>query len=327
MPPHKELLISTRQFAHESRLRSWWHVGSTLGVVAVLAAIASGTMNWPVRVLASGLLGLAIVRVFVLYHDFQHGAILRRSPAGTLLMKVIGLILLTPSSGWNRSHNHHHAHNSKLSAPDIGTYPLMTVEQYRNASRTSRVLYAVQRHPLTMCLGYLTVFLYGMCVRPFLANPQRHSDGAVSILCHAALLVWLGCLGFDDLVLAALVPFSVASAAGAYLFYAQHNFPGAHLTLTTDWDYATAALASSSYLRMGPFMSWFTANIGYHHVHHLNPRIPFYRLPEAMRALPALQAPGTSSLGAADVRACLRLKLWDPDSERLVPWCHLRKAA
>ena len=78
---------------------------------------------------------------------------------------------------------------------------------------------------------------------------------------------------------------------------------------------------------MGPLLNWFTANIGYHHVHHLNSRIPFYRLPEAMHALPELQSPRTSSLHPADVHACLRLKLWDPASQQLVPWSHLREAA
>jgi omega-6 fatty acid desaturase (delta-12 desaturase) len=327
MPPDKELLISTRQFAREIRWRSWWHVGTTLAVVCCLAAITSSELNWPARVLASGLLGLAIVRVFVLYHDFQHGAILRHSRPAQALMRLVGMILLTPASGWNRSHNFHHTHNSKLSAPDIGTYPLMTVDQYRNAGWAQRALYVAQRHSLTMCCGYLAVFLFGMCLRPFFANPRRHWDGGVSVIGHSALLLWLGCDEPDDLVLSALVPFSLASAIGAYLFYVQHNFPGVHLTPASDWRYTAAALASSSYLRMGPLMNWFTANIGYHHVHHLNARIPFYRLPDAMRAIPALQAPECSSLAVADIRACLRLKLWDPDSQRLVPWSSLQDAA
>jgi len=327
MPTHKDLLISTKPFARESRGRSWWHVGSTVAVAVVLTAIASSDLHWVTRILASILLGLTTVRVFVLYHDFQHGAILRRSRLGKLLMEAAGLILLTPASGWNRSHNHHHAHNSKLSAPDIGTYPLMTVDEYRKANRSKQAVYAIQRHPLTMCFGYLTVFLFGMCIRPFLANPRRHWDGAASIVCHSALLVWVATFGFDDLVLAALIPFSLASAVGAYLFYAQHNYPGVQVNPVCEWDYATAALDSSSYIKMGPLMNWFTANIGYHHVHHLNARIPFYRLPEAMRALPAVQNPVTSSLEAADVHACLRLKLWDPVSGQLVPWNHLRNAA
>lgn len=326
MTPQKELLISTRQFTQENRWRSWWHVSTTLAAIALLTAIVTSDLNWPVRIVASVLLGLAMVRAFVVYHDYQHGAILRKSRLGKLLMNGIGLILLTPASGWNRSHNHHHAHNSKLSAPDVGTYPLMTVEQYRAASWGKRILYIIARHPLTMCCGYLTVFLYGMCVLPFFANPRRHWDGAVSLVCHAALLFWLGARGIDDLVLAALVPFSLASAIGAYLFYVQHNFPGVHLTVSTEWNHATAALESSSYLRMGRLMNWFTANIGYHHVHHLNSRIPFYRLPEAMAALPELGAPRTVSLSVADVRACLGLKLWDPVTERLVPWSILRSS-
>src|SRR5437868_6541013 len=108
MPPHRELLISTRQFTHERRWRSWWAVGSTAALVLALSAIALSALNWPTRVLASFLLGLTVVRVFVIYHDFQHGAILRRSRAVRLLMQLVGLILLTPPSSWNRSHNHHH---------------------------------------------------------------------------------------------------------------------------------------------------------------------------------------------------------------------------
>jgi omega-6 fatty acid desaturase (delta-12 desaturase) len=171
-----------------------------------------------------------------------------------------------------------------------------------------------------MLFGYVTVFLYGMCIRPLLANPRRHMDGAIAIVVHAALLLWVGLDEFDDLCLATLIPFSIASTVGAYLFYAQHNFPGARPEPTHEWDYTTAALDASSYIKMGPVFNWLTANIGYHHVHHLNSRIPFYRLPEAMRALPELQSPGTSTLRPVDIYACLRLKLWDPEAEQLVPW-------
>ena len=102
MLPQKQLLISTRQFAREIRWRSWWHLWTTLAAVVLLSAITSSDLMWPARVFASGLLGLTIVRVFVLYHDFQHGAFLCRSRAGKRLMQAIGLILLTPASGWNR---------------------------------------------------------------------------------------------------------------------------------------------------------------------------------------------------------------------------------
>jgi omega-6 fatty acid desaturase (delta-12 desaturase) len=120
-----------------------------------------------------------------------------------------------------------------------------------------------------------------------------------------------------------VIPFTIASAMGAYLFYAQHNFPGVQFRSREEWNYVFAALQSSSYIRMSRLMSWFTGNIGYHHVHHLNALIPFYRLPEAMAALEELQTPLTTSLRPRDVFNCLRLKLWETDTDTLVP---LRRA-
>ena len=114
------------------------------------------------------------------------------------------------------------------------------------------------------------------------------------------------------------MPHFIASAIGAYLFYAQHNFPGVSFSDNEGWTYEKAALESSSYLRTGRIMAWFTGNIGYHHVHHLNARIPFYRLPEVLRAIPELQEPKTTSLHPAEIVRCLRLKVWDVDEQRMV---------
>ena len=114
------------------------------------------------------------------------------------------------------------------------------------------------------------------------------------------------------------VPVAVASALGAYLFYAQHNYPGVKVARRENWTFSGAALESSSHMQLGPAMQWLTANIGFHHVHHLNPAIPFYRLPEAMAALSELQHPQVTSLRPRDVVACFRLKLWDPEQAKMV---------
>jgi omega-6 fatty acid desaturase (delta-12 desaturase) len=105
---------------------------------------------------------------------------------------------------------------------------------------------------------------------------------------------------------------------GSYLFYAQHNFPGVVFRNNVEWSYANAALESSSYMKMNPFMEWVTANIGYHHIHHLNSRIPFYRLPEAMANIPGLQHPKVTTLKPSDIIKCLRLKVWDPDKNKMI---------
>ena len=117
-----------------------------------------------------------------------------------------------------------------------------------------------------------------------------------------------------------LLPFAIAAASGAYLFFVQHNFVGLHILPVEEWSHFRAALESSSYLRLGPIMNWFTGNIGYHHVHHLNSLIPCYRLPEAMAAIPELQSPVVTTLRPRDMITCLRLSLWDVPSQRLVTY-------
>ena len=159
-----------------------------------------------------------------------------------------------------------------------------------------------------------------MCVRSFLVSPAKHLDSLISMLLHGALVVAVGFAGLDILLLGLVVPMLVGSCLGAYLFYAQHNYPGVQLRNRADWTFVFAALHSSSYMTMNPLMRWVAGNIGYHHIHHLNPRIPFYRLPEAMAEIPELQSPVTTSLGLSDIRQCLSLKLWDPEQRELVPF-------
>jgi len=314
----KELLIASKDFASEYRWLSWWHLGSTLVALAAMIGIAVCDLPWAVRALASVVAGLVGVRVFIIYHDFQHSAILRNSPLATFLMSLYGISMLNPPSAWNRSHDHHHKHNSKTFGASIGSFPIMTTESYANASPAERFAYRAARHPLIMVLGYLTVFLWGMCLRPFLQNPKRHFDGGLSIVVHFGLMIFVGTFGTDVLLFGMIFPALVASSLGAYLFYAQHNYPAAKLKPRSQWSHVEAALHSSSYTRMGPVMNWFTGNIGYHHVHHLNHRIPFYRLPEAMASLKELQSPGTTSLAPADIAACLRLKLWSDEEDGFV---------
>jgi omega-6 fatty acid desaturase (delta-12 desaturase) len=313
-----ELLRAAKAFANEKRWLSWWHLAATLGLLAAALAIAvSGQALW-LRMVGSIAAGLLLVRLFIIYHDYQHGAILQRSWLASTIMMLFGLLSLNPPSIWKRSHNHHHGSNAKIYGSQIGSFPVMTTPAYQRASRREQLAYRASRHPLTVALGYLTVFLFGMCVRSLIVNPGKHFDSAIALLLHASLVVWLAYQGLDVLFFGLLLPMLIGSALGAYLFYAQHNFPGVRLRNRTQWDFVSAALDSSSCMRMNPLMSWLTGNIGIHHVHHLNPRIPFYRLPDAMAEIPALQTPVFTSLGWHDICACFALKLWDPSSGEMV---------
>ncbi len=183
------------------------------------------------------------------------------------------------------------------------------------------------RNPLNMLLGYVTVFFIGTSILPAFREPKEHWDTGLAALIHLAVLILLLIFAPGVALFAVVIPFTVAGALGAYLFYAQHNFPAAQLKTSEDWDYVDAALHSSSFIKMNPVMHWFTGNIGFHHVHHLNHKIPFYRLKEAMNGIEELQSPGVTSLRPWDVLRCLRLKLWDPELNRLVPLSAVKRAS
>lgn len=317
----RELIAATRPFLAERPALGWFHVISTLAALLGFGAVAVFAPWLWLRLTAGVAEGLVTLRMFVLYHDYMHGAFLRDSLAARLLFHAWGLVSLTPARPWRETHNHHHAHTAQLVGSHIGSYLTATVDEWRAMSRGERLRYRLIRHPLTMIFGYFTVFVFGMCVGAFLRRPRQNWDALVSLGVHAAGATAVGLtLGLEAALVAWFLPSMVAAALGAYLFYVQHNFPEVTLRSRADWTYVGAALDSSSYLRTGPVMGWVTANIGYHHVHHVNPTIPFYRLPEAMASMPELQSPSVTSLRPRDVLAAFRQKLWDPARGRMVTY-------
>lgn len=319
MKTGQELILATKRFAKDNTFRSWWCVLSTL--LLLLAALAGTLSNIHLlaRTTCSVLAGLLMIRAFVIYHDQQHHAILPKSKLAEGLMQIFGILAISPSSVWRSSHNHHHNHNSRLRGSQIGSYPIMTKEQFIKTPSAKRRVYLFMRHPLTIMFGYVFMFLFGMCLNPFFNHPKKHIDCLVAFIVHitiSVLLVYYG--GWLALLLAQLIPNFIALGIGSYLFYAQHNFPGVSFTDNAGWTYEKAALESSSYLRTSRIMAWFTGNIGYHHIHHLNSKIPFYRLPEVIREMPELQSPKTTSLRPSDILRCLRLKVWCVETQRMV---------
>jgi omega-6 fatty acid desaturase (delta-12 desaturase) len=323
----KDLLIASREFAEEQRGRSWFHLWTTLLALTAAVALACTPTFWPLQLVGSAAVALVLVRMFILYHDYEHGAILQNSRLARAIMTVVGWLLLSPPKTWKHAHDHHHQHNAQTFSKSLGTYPVMTTEDYARASRGQRFFYAIVRNPLTLLFGYATVFLWEICIHTLVHDRRSIKDIGPALVLHAGLIVGMALLGGWPLLLfGLLLPVLMATAMGSYLFYAQHNFPSVKFASEENWDYTFAALHSSSFCRMSRVMHWFTGNIGYHHVHHLNARIPFYRLPAAMAAMPELQAPGETSLLPWDVLACLRLKLWDEEAGRMVSFGEARRA-
>jgi acyl-lipid omega-6 desaturase (Delta-12 desaturase) len=315
----KELILATKPYAKEIRSKSWL---VTLSTLFLLLGTLLGTLFAPnifLKVACSIAAGLLTSRMFVIYHDYLHHAILNKSPLAKVIMTIFGIYSLAPTSIWKRSHDYHHKHNSKLFSASIGSYPILTKKKYESLSGSQKKAYLFTRHPFTIFFGYFSMFLIGMCYRSFKSSPGRHIDSLIAMIVHATaavLVFWFG--GWVALLLTIVIPFFIPGILGAYLFYAQHNFPGVTFSDNNTWDYEKAAMQSSSFMVMNPFMAWVTANIGYHHIHHLNSRVPFYRLPEVMKAIPELQKAKTTSFKFSDIKACLKLKVWDPERGEMV---------
>ncbi len=320
------LIKATLPFEVEHRWTTWrLFTTATLIYALCLAAVVVADW-WPAKVLAGGIAGLVLVRLFIFYHDALHGAIFRKSTIGQALMSLVGMHVLAVRSVWKETHDYHHQHNAQLATASIGSYPVLTVEQYRRATPNERRAYRLTRHPLTMGAGMLTVFALGMVISAFKRNPRRHWAGPVALGFQIAAFVLLGIfISWLNALCLVAIPAAVAMAMGSYLFYAQHNFPSVKLHRRRDWNFTQAALTSSSLFDMSPLMRWFTGDIGFHHVHHLNHRIPFYRLEETMRALPELQAPGRTSWRLRDIRACLAQAVWDPEVGHMRTWAEARE--
>ncbi|TAG42358.1 MAG: fatty acid desaturase [Cytophagia bacterium] len=322
----KELILASKAYTQENRSRSWFETIITL--VLLVSSLFLSFVEFPlvIRIVLSTITALLYVRIFVIYHDYQHHAILQKSKLATLIMKTVGLYLLTPQNIWKRSHDHHHSHNSKLTLSGIGSYPTISKRLFVRLSKKNQFIYLLNRHPITILLGYFTLFIYWLNVKSFYQSPKKHWDSFWSLVLHlsASVLIFYF-LGATTFFVSWLFPFFVAFAIGSYLFYCQHNFPGAQYAENQDWKYDEAALFSTSFMVMNPIMQWMTGNIGFHHVHHLNSRIPFYRLPEVMKEMPELQHAIRTSWNPIDVWNCMNLKLWDAENKEMITLKQLRR--
>ncbi len=315
----KDLLLATRKYAKEDRKKSWFLFLSTFSLMIAAYAGAVVSPFLIPQIIFSILAGLISVRLFIIYHDYLHNSILQDSFFAKTLFMFYGLFMLTPTSIWKRSHDYHHANNAKLYTTSIGSFPLVTKKEFLAASKSERAKYLFVRNPFTIAFGYFFAFLWGMCIRTLLVNPKKHLDTFFAIVFHYGIgFTIYYFFGFQSFFFGFFFPTFFNCALGAYLFYAQHNFPGATYNNKEGWDYTHAALYSSSFMKMSGIMHWFTGNIGYHHIHHLNHKIPFYNLPKAFNEMIELQKPVVTSLSPSDIYKCLTLKVWDPENGKMI---------
>jgi len=269
-----------------------------------------------------------LVRLFMIQHDCGHGAFFRHRLANDWVGRAISVLTLTPYDFWRSTHAVHHASSGNLDRRGLGDVSTLTVREYLTLSWWGRFCYRLYRHPIVMFgIGptYLFVLQQRLPIgmlrggwRPWLSTMA--TNFAIALV--AATLIWL--IGIGPFLLVHLPIILIAGAIGVWLFFVQHQFDPTFWAPEGEWTLHDAALYGSSHYDLPAVLHWFTANIGLHHVHHLCSRIPYYRLPKALRDHPELR--GIGRLTILQSLGCVRLVLWDESERRLVSFRELRRS-
>lgn len=271
-------------------------------------------------VLAAGFL----VRIFIIFHDCGHGSFFRSKRANAIIGTVCGLLTFTPYYQWRHDHAMHHASAGDLDRRGSGDVYTLTVAEYLRMASWDQLKYRVFRHPLVMLTaGPIYSFIVTQrFVLPNAGPRERRSVYATNITLLALIVIMSLTIGLWQFLLIQLPVALFAGALAIWLFYCQHQFEGTYWAHHDTWDYEAAALQGSSYFKMPRVLQWFTGNIGFHHVHHLSPRIPNYNLEACHNAHPRFQEATTITFGSS--LKYFSLKLWDEESQRLVGVRELR---
>jgi len=288
-----------------------WSIHAVLASSVSLALLLALLLALP----AAGLL----VRTFILMHDCAHGSFFASRRLNEVVGFVTGVLTLTPFAQWRRDHALHHASSGNLDRRGHGDVPTLTVREYFARPPRARLAYRLIRHPALLLLGGPLHLAIGQRLRGksiATGSPQTLSVWRTNTAILVMLAVAFSTVGWKTVVVAYAVPYYIAAMAGVWLFYVQHQFEDAYWAPHDDWDYVEAALRGSSHLRLPAVLQWFTGSVGLHHVHHVAPKIPNYRLQPCCDANAMFQRSPVVTLRSGTT--ALRLSLWDEDERRMI---------
>jgi omega-6 fatty acid desaturase (delta-12 desaturase) len=272
-----------------------------------------------------GLASLFLVRIFILFHDCSHGSFFGSRRANEILGYVSGILTFTPFAYWQHNHLVHHGTYADLDHRGVGDIWTLTVEEYLASSRMMQRGYRLYRNPLVF-LGIGPGYSF-LITQRFLHQWDGKNEHFSAALTNLAILVIILSasltIGLSTYLLIQLPIMLIAGAIGVWLFYVQHQFEGVYWSRHEDWEPLKAALKGSSYYRLPWVLQWFTAHIGLHHVHHVLPRIPNYRLQQCYDESPAMRTVTPLTLRAS--LKSVHLNLWDEKRRRLVSFKSLQE--
>jgi omega-6 fatty acid desaturase (delta-12 desaturase) len=265
------------------------------------------------------LIGLLLVRTFIIMHDCTHGSFFANKRANDIVGFITGVLAATPYAQWRREHALHHASSGDLERRGFGDITTLTVAEYQALSPAKQRRYRLYRHPaLLLLIGPLFLIIGQRWRKKTDAAGFSHLGNVwATNIAFAAMVAgfwWL--FGAKVLLLIAFPAWFFAAILGIWLFYVQHQFENTYWRHHDEWDYAAAAIEGSSYLKLPKWLQWFTGNIGLHHIHHLGPRIPNYNLQRCHDEVRSFQS--APVLYPKDCVRVLRLALWDEQRQTLV---------
>jgi len=325
LPPSWKDIVA--RYQRSSAWRACWQVLNTLVPYAALWYFMHLSLNisaWlvvPLILLAAGFL----VRIFIITHDCGHGSFFKSRRANDILGFITGVLTFTPYHHWRWEHALHHSSSGDLDRRGTGDIWTLTVQEYLEASRWKRFAYRLARNPFVL---FVLAPLFMFLVWQRFPNPKANRRERLSVHWTNLALVAMAAgmssvFGLKAYLLIQLSVVAVAGSAGIWLFYVQHQFEGVYWERGANWDYATAALKGSSFYKLPKILQWFSGSIGFHHIHHLSPRIPNYHLEKCHRAEPLFQTvKPVTLLGSLK---SFTYRLWDEQQRTLVGYGHLRR--
>ena len=262
-------------------------------------------------ILASGF----IIRTFIIFHDCTHGSFFHNKKLNDTIGTITGVLTFFPYEKWKREHAIHHATSSNLDARGVGDIWVMTVDEYKDASKWERFAYRIYRNPVIL-FGFGPIYLIlisGRVNRKDARKKERYN----TYLTNALIVLFYGTIaffvGWQSFLIVQVVSMYIAGSLGIWLFYIQHTFEDSYFEEESEWDYVKAAVDGSSYYKLPRLFQWLTGNIGYHHVHHLAPRVPNYNLEEAHESTPPLHQATTITFLTS--LKSLKYRVYDPKNK------------
>ena len=320
-PDVQDIAARLREFATPNDRRAFYELAVTiipfLGFVG--AMYASLGLPYIVTLILSVGAAAFLIRLFIIQHDCGHHAFFKTRQWNDLLGHQLGLITMTPYEDWKLDHALHHAWSGNLDHRGFGDVTTWTVEEYRQKPWYWRLRYRAFRHPLVM-FGVIPIWQFVFRHRwPAPGSKTWKPIASVMLtnlvlLGSGAVLIWL--IGWVALVKILAPIIVIATAAGVWLFFVQHQYEDTDWDRDNTWNRREAALHGSSFYDLPKPLMWITGYIGAHHAHHLNSRVPFYRLPDALREIPELTQGPRLTLRSS--MRCARLALWDENTGQMV---------